>query len=246
MCRQPSYTQEKNTDRRRLFFDTIGIYTGTMYLQLSTKEKQKNTCRLVREHLWSGESENSLVLLLDLWLGSWQWELNVVIGSELQVLSSSQIWLSLSFSRVFFTSWLSSVDDNSLDDVNVLVLGSVSGSHLNQQLVNSTDKLNISVFLVHVGDAGSAVISDPDTKVLDVIGGLLWDFGNVQNFTVGLLELVVDLGVSSDKVPESALGNNSVWSKDSHFVESWLVGGGLWSSSTNNFIVLNLGRNSVL
>ena len=90
----------------------------------------------------------------------------------------------------------------------------------------------LSVLLVHVVGAASRVVSDPDTKVLDLKGVLLVNLTNVSfyqvvghvstyrvdgdNLTRGLLDLLQ----TSQEVPVSRLGDNLVRGKDTHAVQS--------------------------
>lgn len=121
---------------------------------------------------------------------------------------------------------------NNLEHVDGSESRSVSGSHVLVQHLNSVGSRNISVLLVHVVGAGSRVVSDPDTEVLDLGGGLLGDLVDGDNLTGGLLDLL-ELG---QEVPESGLGHNLVGGKDSHSVEL-LLGGSLGRQlSANNLV----------
>jgi hypothetical protein len=52
---------------------------------------------------------------------------------------------------------------------------SVTGSHILVKGVDSISSGKLTVLLVHVVGAGARVVSDPDTKVLDLLGTLLGD-----------------------------------------------------------------------
>lgn len=124
----------------------------------------------------------------------------------------------------------SKLDD--LENVDGSESRSVSGSHVLVEHLNSVGSRNVSVLLVHVVSAGSGVVSDPDTKVLDLGGGLLGDLVDGDNLTGGLLDLL-ELG---QEVPESRLGNNLVGGEDSHSVEL-LLGSSLGRQlSANNLV----------
>jgi len=107
------------------------------------------------------------------------------------------------------------LDLDDLEDVDRPEAGTVAGSHV---LVESDDGLasgHLTVLLVHVVGAGARVVSDPDTEVLDLERVLLVDLVQADDLTVGLLDLA-ELG---QEVPETALGNDIVGSKDAHAVE---------------------------
>jgi len=94
-----------------------------------------------------------------------------------------------------------------------------SGQVLVQSL-DGTDSGELPELLVHVVGSRSRVVSEPDTKVLDLEGSLLVDDVDSDNLTVGLLDLLQ----LPQKVPEPRLGDDLVGSKDPHPVE---LGGGL-------------------
>lgn len=79
-------------------------------------------------------------------------------------------------------------------------------------LRNGTGQGGVTVFPVHVVSAVSAVIANPDTKVLHGSGSLFRDLLNVQQFAVRLLNLS-QLG---HEAPEARLGSNSVRGEDVH------------------------------
>lgn len=107
---------------------------------------------------------------------------------------------------------------NNLQNVDVSKSGSVSSSQILVHGLNGTDSGDISVFLVHVVDTRSRLVSDPDTEGLDLGWGLLRDGVDGDNLTGSLLGLVQLL----QEVPVTRLGNNSVRSKDSHSEQLWL------------------------
>lgn len=84
--------------------------------------------------------------------------------------------------------------------------------------VDSGRSGQFSVFLVHVVGTGSRVVSEPDTKRLDRVGLLLKDFVDGDDFTRRTLHLVH----AGKEVPEARLGDNLVWGKETHTVQSWL------------------------
>lgn len=111
--------------------------------------------------------------------------------------------------------------------------GTVAGSHVLVQRVDSGGSRQLTVLLVHVVSTGSRVVSDPDTEVLDLQGVLLVDLVERDDLAVGLLDLL-ELG---QEVPEAGLGDNVVGSEDTHAVE--LRGGvGLVGEEAPNNLVL--------
>ena len=81
--------------------------------------------------------------------------------------------------------------------------------------------------------SGSAVVSDEDTIVLHDLRALLVDLVDSEDFTSGLLHLVV----FTQEIPEARLSDNIVGSEDSHAVQSG-VGGILSRSETADNLVL--------
>lgn len=93
--------------------------------------------------------------------------------------------------------------------------GTVTGSHVLVQRVDSGGSRQLTVLLVHVVCTGARVVSDPDTEVLDLERVLLVDLVQRDDLTVGLLDLL-ELG---HEVPETGLGNDIVRGEDAHAVE---------------------------
>lgn len=106
---------------------------------------------------------------------------------------------------------------NNTQDVNTSKSRSMSSCHILIQGLNGLSSAQCSVFLVHVVSSRSRIISDPDTKVLDLCGSFLVDLINRNDFTVCLL----DSSQSSQEVPESRLGHYSIRGEDSHSVKFW-------------------------
>jgi hypothetical protein len=82
--------------------------------------------------------------------------------------------------------------------------------------------------------SGSRVISDPDTKVLNLGRSLLVDLVDRHDFTISLL----DSSKSSQKVPKSRLSHHSVGGENSHSVEFWLRFDRRGQSSADNLIFI--------
>lgn len=99
---------------------------------------------------------------------------------------------------------------NNLEDVNAAEPSTVSGSHVLVKSLDGGSARQVTVLLVHVVGARARVVSDPDTKVLDLVGVLLRDSLDANDLTGRLL----DLSELLHEVPVSRLGNNSVGSED--------------------------------
>ena len=91
----------------------------------------------------------------------------------------------------------------------------MSCGHILVQRLNSIGSCHLSVLLVHVVGAGAGVVSNPDTKVLDLEGSLLVDLVESDNLAVRLL----DFSQLHQEVPESRLGHDIVGSEDAHAVQ---------------------------
>lgn len=165
-----------------------------------------------RWSLWS-------VQLLGLLDSVWKWELQV-LGQELSDVLSLDIIFGFKF--------------NNLQNVNRSKSSSVSSSQVRVHGFDSTNSGNISVFLVHVVGTRSRVVSDPDTKVLDLGWLVFRDDVQRNNFTRSLLNLVQLL----QKVPVSGLSNNVVWCKNSHSVQLWFWNSFGRKSSTDNLVFI--------
>ena len=83
------------------------------------------------------------------------------------------------------------------------------------KLVDGSNTGGITELLVQVVGSRSAVVSDEDTVVLHNLRSLLVDLVDSENFTSGLLHLVV----FTQEIPEARLGNDIVGSEDSHAVQ---------------------------
>ena len=129
---------------------------------------------------------------------------------------------------------LSLLNLNDLENVNRSKSGSVTGSHILVKSINGRGTGELTVLLVHVVSTGTRVVTDPDTKVLNLVGSLLVDLVDGNNLTSSLLNSS-ELG---QEVPESRLGNNSVGSKDSHTVELRLRLGLARETTANNLVFI--------
>lgn len=117
--------------------------------------------------------------------------------------------------------------------------GTVAGSHVLVESLNSLGAAHLTELLVHVVGAGAGVVAEPDTEVLDLGRALLADLLDgekrqasantaelsldnghtyhidADDLTVGLLDLA-ELG---QEVPEPGLSDNSVGREDAHAVQ---------------------------
>ena len=132
--------------------------------------------------------------------------------------------------------------------------GAVAGSHVLVEGLDSVDTRHLTVLLVHVVCAGTRVVADPDTEVLDLQRVLLVDLTpelirtllirlrsspcthlvQADDLTVGLLDLA-ELG---KEIPETGLGDDLVWRKDTHAVELWRWVGIAGEMAANDLVFL--------
>ena len=144
-------------------------------------------------------------------------------------------------------------------------LNSLSAAHLTELLVHVVAGIELASWSgradagVLYSRSGARVVAEPDTEVLDLEWVLLVDLYSQSIFqspflafheigsthlvqaddlTVGLLDLA-ELG---KEVPESALGNDIVWSKDAHAVELWGRVGITWKVTANDLVFLESAR----
>lgn len=71
---------------------------------------------------------------------------------------------------------------------------------------------------LHVVCSGTGVVSECNTEVLDGAWSLFRDFLHCHNFADSRLNLLQ----TTEKVPESGLCGDDVWSVDRHLVDGWL------------------------
>jgi len=128
------------------------------------------------------------------------------------------------------------LDDRSLDDLDVASHSSVSSGHVAVHLSNSSSQTGSSVLLVHIVSSASRSVSEPDSEVLDLSGGLVEDLGNIEDLTTSSLGLGQRLHI----IPELRFSNDGVASEDLHSVDLWAGVLGGWGSSTNKLIEVHL------
>lgn len=148
----------------------------------------------------------------------WQWELQV-LGQELLDV------LTLDILGLFKL--------NNLQDVDRSKSGSVTSGQILVHGLNGTNSGDVSELLVQVVGTRSGVVTDPDTKVLNLGWVGLRDNVDRDNLTRSSLDLVQFL----EEVPVTGLGNDNVWSKDSHTEQLWLWNGLSWETTTNNLVL---------
>ena len=98
--------------------------------------------------------------------------------SELQVLTSvHDVLLSLQ---------LLISNNGGADDLDGTVTSTVSSGHLLVALLDSTEERSVTVLLVHVVSAGTRVVSQPDSVVLDLDSALV-DLPTSANLSLNVL-----------------------------------------------------------
>lgn len=93
--------------------------------------------------------------------------------------------------------------------------GSVTCSHIPITLCHSSRHTQVPIFPVHVMCSRSRVITQPDTKILNLNRCLLSDLFQRNNLTRRLFELFQ----LTQEIPETRLGHNHIRGEDPHFVE---------------------------
>ena len=126
--------------------------------------------------------------------------------------------------------------DDSLNDEDVLSLGTMSTSHLVVHLGNSSAESIVSVLLIHVHHTGSRKILEYDSVVLNCIGFALEDLADRHDLTLTLSDLVLTLHF----VPELGSGNDGVLSKNSNSIACWVLVSFRWGLSANNPVLAHL------
>jgi len=111
------------------------------------------------------------------------------------------------------------VDSGSLDDLDAGGPDTVAGSHLCVHLLNRTIEGGVTVLLVHVVVSSPALVTQPDTKVLDCGGVLLKNLVEGEDLAVALLNLLQ----LSEEVPELGLGSDLVGCPELHAVNLGLL-----------------------
>lgn len=98
----------------------------------------------------------------------------------------------------------------------------------------------LAVLLVHVVGSRTRIVTDPDTKVLNLHGLLLENLVAGDNLTSGLLDLLHLL----QEVEETRLGNDLVRGKDAHLVELLISSGLLGSGelATDDLVLVHHPR----
>lgn len=90
----------------------------------------------------------------------------------------------------------------------------MASAHITVTLCNSITNSQITIFTIHIVCAGTWIVTQPDTEILD-FGW--WSFVYLfqwNDFTRRLLEFFQ----LSQEIPETGFGHNVVWCKNSHLV----------------------------
>lgn len=104
---------------------------------------------------------------------------------------------------------------DNLQNVNRSEAGTVAGSHVVVKRLDSIGAGELTVLLVHVVGARAGIVANPDPKVLHRGRALLENLVDADDFPVRLLNTTQ----TSEKVPETRLGNYLVGCKNAHAVE---------------------------
>merc|ERR1712083_934437 len=105
-------------------------------------------------------------------------------------------------------------DNTGSDDLDRLLSGTMSSSHLHVHLRDSSAKCRVSVFLVHVDDDGTGQISEVDSVVSDCSSLLLKDLTGLDDLALDFSDLVLPLHV----VPELRPGQDLITGKYAHSI----------------------------
>merc|ERR1712083_52312 len=127
-------------------------------------------------------------------------------------------------------------DNTGSDDLDRLLSGTMSSSHLHVHLRDGSAKCRVSVFLVHVDDDGSCQVPQDDSVVPDRSSLLLENLTGVDNFTLNPPDLVLPLHV----IPELGPRENGVACEYAHSVQLWVLILRSWEASSNNVELSNL------
>jgi len=106
----------------------------------------------------------------------------------------------------------------------------MSTSHFLVHGGNGTAESSGSIFFVHVDNIGSSSILKNDSVVLDGVSFLLKDFGNGDDFTLALSNLVLSLHL----IPELGSGKDDVFGEYSDSETCWFWSAFAWKFSSDN------------
>ena len=88
-------------------------------------------------------------------------------------------------------------------------------SHIHVKLTDSSVEGDISVFLVHVMDSSSGLISEDDAESFDVVGSFFVDFVDGEDLTLSSL----GLELPSKVIPEFRFSNDFVGGEKSQSID---------------------------
>jgi len=126
-----------------------------------------------------------------------------------------------------------------LHDLNGVWTSAMTSTHVTVALSDSAGRRQVSVLSVHVVRATAGVIAKPDGKVLDLLWFLIKNLITRNNFAVSLFDVLEE----TNKIPESALGLDSVHCEDSHLIQRrvWILLA--WQTSANDAVLFKLSLN---
>jgi len=176
---------------------------------LKRTENEESSRKSALHGAWSFGGESRSVLLLSGDDSSWKRE------SDLRVQKLSDVW---SLGALLLASGVGDWKSFDSEDLDGSRSSSMASTHVSVALSDGTAGHGVSVFTVHVVSSGSGVVSDPDAEVLDKTGCLFGDLLHRDDFSGGL----VDLLVVRHKVPESRFGGDWVWREKSNSVDRWV------------------------
>lgn len=113
------------------------------------------------------------------------------------------------------TTNLGSFDFSNTNDLDGTETGTMTGSHIHVEALNGFNTAHGTELLVHVVGTRARIITQPDTKVLDLQGSLLTDSSAADNLTSGTLDLLE----LTQEVEETGFGDDFVGSEDAHLVK---------------------------
>ena len=134
------------------------------------------------------------------------------------------------------TSQLGVRQNRGFDDLDRLGTSTVSSTHLEVELGDSTAESHVMVLFVHVDGAGPGVIAQEDAKVLHAAGLLLLDLAGVNDLSLYAADLMLTLHV----VPELGPGEDGVTGENAHSEELGVSLFLSWEGSSDDVELSNL------
>lgn len=116
------------------------------------------------------------------------------------------------------TAQVGVVDHAGSDDLDGVLGGAMTSSHLHVHLGDGTADGAVSVLLVHVHRSCAGQVSQNNAVVSDAAGLSLEDLGGGDDLTLDLADLVLTF----HEVPELRPGEDGVAAEHAHSVECWV------------------------